>query len=212
MAHSPTPASHLSAASRHAKCQEEISTFIEVMSSPLNGGFQEPSSGAKWQEIGICFLHLIFGNSSKNAGTQKDSPFTKVQNHLCFQHILVFVYMWMFGASPVAWTKSRLEWNASEKKAKCRVTWGFSTHQTTTNRLNGNILNSFKIIEHHEIPKQAISSLKHGFLTKKKVNLSHIEICFKDFNWISTLFIHEDLHPHLQGLSWESKGTPPHRK
>ena len=141
----------------------------------------------------------------KMPGHKKIPHLPRSKITFCFQHILVVVYMWMFGASPVAWTKSRLEWNASEKKP-CAESLEASPPIKPQRK---DWMAIYENHWNHEIPKQAISSLKHGFLTKKTGESFSYRDLLQGFNWISTLFIHEDLYPHLQGLSWESKGTLP---
>ena len=144
----------------------------------LNGGFQKPLSECKMlgnllpPPLRFFFLQLQPWDSSKNnAWTQKDSLFTtKIQNHPLFSTHPV-VYMWIFGASPVAWTKSRPEWNAPEKHLQSHL--GLLHPSNHNEKVQWQYM---KITENHENPKQTMSSVKHFLLTKNKVNLSYRDL------------------------------------
>ena len=97
---------------------------------------------------------------------------------LCFQHIRV-VYMWIFGASPVAWTKSRPEWNASEKHLQSNL--------RLLHPSNHNVKVEWqytKITEYHENPWTSHVIFKTALLDKKtKWIFLYIEICFQEAVW-----------------------------
>lgn len=161
-------------------------------------GFRNLSLSAKCSEISFLHLSVFFYNFSRETlpkimpGHKKIHYLLpiKIQNHPLFSTHPV-VYMWIFGASPVAWTKSRPEWNAPEKHLQSHL--GLLHPSNHNEKVQWQYM---KITENHENPKQTMSSVKHFLLPKTKW-IFLIEICFKEAVWSQE--IHED------SISWSSR-------
>lgn len=141
-------------------------------------GFRNLSLSAKCSEISFLHLSVFFYNFSRETlpkimpGHKKIHYLLpiKIQNHPLFSTHPV-VYMWIFGASPVAWTKSRPEWNAPEKHLQSHL--GLLHPSNHNEKVQWQYM---KITENHENPKQTMSSVKHFLLPKNKVNLSYRDL------------------------------------